>query len=372
MDIGVVKEIKNQEYRVALMPSHVRQLKQSGNQVLVENNAGIGSGFSDEQYRVAGAELCDSGRAWNCDLVVKVKEPLACEYGFLQGQMLFTFLHLAGANPELTRVLLESKTTALAYETLEDENGHLPLLAPMSAIAGNMATQMGSYHLARTQGGKGVQLGRVLGNGHGNVLVIGDGIVGQHAASVADALGANVTMAGLLPERITQLRQQISPRLEWIQSTTETIRTEIVTADLVIGAVLNHGQKATYVVSEAMVKTMQPGSVIVDVSIDQGGCIETSRPTSHDNPTFVLHDVIHYCVTNMPGAYPRTSTLALTTATWPYIQRVVAGGLNVLRTDAMLQTALNTYAGYLCNKAVADSLVLSDRYCSINALLAQH
>lgn len=369
MDIGVVKEIKNQEYRVALTPHHVLELTQSGHKVLVENNAGIGSGFSNDDYRSAGAELCGTAQTWDVDLVLKVKEPLAEEYTFLQGQMLFTFLHLAGADPVLTKTLLDSKTSALAYETLEDEHGHLPLLAPMSAIAGNMATQVGSYYLARTYGGKGVQLGRVLGSGHGKVLVIGDGVVGQHAATVACALGAEVTIAGLFPERMTVLKQRIAPQLHCIESTTENINAEIDSTDLVIGAVLCHGQKAPFVISKPMVKAMQSGSVIVDVSIDQGGCIETSRPTSHDHPIFVLHGVIHYCVTNMPGAFPRTSTLALTTTTWPYIERLVAGSMEELKDDPVLLTALNTYRGYVVNAAVAESLGLNARFRHIDELM---
>ncbi len=369
MDIGVVKEIKNKEYRVALTPNHTLQLTQSGHRVLVEKDAGIGSGFSDNQYCQAGAELCDTDQVWATNLVLKVKEPLAGEYVFLQGQMLFTFLHLAGADPELTQTLLDSKTTALAYETLEDEHGRLPLLAPMSAIAGNMATQMGSYYLARTQGGKGVQLGRVLGAGYGKILIIGDGVVGQHAARVACALGTEVTIAGLFPERFALLKQQVASELQFIESTTENISEAITSADLVIGAVLCHGQKAPFVVSKTMVKTMQPGSVIVDVSIDQGGCIETSRPTSHDYPIFIVDEVIHYCVTNMPGAFPRTSTLALTTATWPYIERLVAGGWKGLQKDAVLQTAMNTYKGFVANAAVAESLGLNDRYRNANELL---
>jgi alanine dehydrogenase len=284
--------------------------------------------------------------------------------------MLFTFLHLAGAKPELTLALLDSGTTALAYETLEDQYGRLPLLAPMSAIAGNMATQMGSFYLAKTQGGKGVQLGRVLGNGHGKVLVIGDGVVGQHAATVACALGADVMIAGLYPLRFDCLKQQISPDLQTIESTAETISKEIVNADLVGGAVLCHGQKAAYVVTQAMVQSMQAGSVIVDVSIDQGGCVETSKPTSHDQPIFIDEGVIHYCVTNMPGAFPRTSTLALTTSSWPYIKKLVAGGVNGLQNDTVLKTALNCFKGYVCNAAVAESLRLTDRFCSVDELMA--
>ncbi len=368
MRIGVVKEIKNQEYRVALMPDQVQQLAKSEHQVYVEKNAGLGSGFSDNKYHEAGAEICDTNKAWASDLVVKVKEPLVQEYQMLQGQLVFTYFHLAGVDPQLTQTLLNSKTTALAYESLEDEDGRLPLLAPMSAVAGNMATQMGSYHLAKSQGGKGTQLGQILGAGYGKVLVIGDGVVGQHAARVACALGAEVTIAGLFPERLDTLRQQISPKLQFIQSNAESISAAIVEMDLVIGAVLCHGQKAPYVVSEFMVKTMQPGSVIVDVSIDQGGCIETSRPTTHDDPTFVLHDVIHYCVTNMPGAFPRTSTVALTTATWPYIEQLADGGLDAIRTEPAFQTALNTFNGYVCNKAVADSLKLNARYRTLNEL----
>lgn len=368
MEVGVVKEIKNQEYRVALIPDHVKQLTESGHQVLVEYNAGTGSGFSDAQYRKAGAELCKVERAWATDLVIKVKEPLVSEYSYLQGQILLTFLHLAGADYELTQTLLDSKTTALAYETLEDENGRLPLLAPMSAIAGNMATQMGSYYLARSQGGKGVLIGQILGTGHGKVLVVGDGVVGQHAARVAIALGAEVTIAGLYPERLTDLREKISPRLKFIQSSPDTISAEIVDMDLVIGAVLRHGHKAPYVVTEAMVKSMQPGSVIVDVSIDQGGCVQTSRPTTHDKPVFASHEVVHYCVTNMPGAFPRTSTLALTEATWPYLRMLADGGFDAIKENIPLQTAVNTLSGYLCNQAVADSLDLESRFRSVNGL----
>ncbi|MCH9698540.1 MAG: alanine dehydrogenase [Gammaproteobacteria bacterium] len=362
MKIGIVKEIKNQEYRVSMTPEHVRQLALLGHQVNVELNAGSGSGFSDDDYREAGAQITDAQHAWESELVVKVKEPMPSEYDYLQGQMVFTFLHLAGVDPQLTDRLLCSKTTALAYETLEDDAGRLPLLAPMSAIAGNMAAQMGSYYLARFNGGKGVQLGCIMGARHGKVLVIGDGVVGQHAAAVASGLGAEVVIAGLFPERLADLRQRIAPDIGFIQSSAESIAAEMTEADLVVGAVLSRGSKAPYVVSEAMVKSMQPGSVVVDVSIDQGGCVQTSRPTSHDDPIFVEHGVIHYCVTNMPGAFPRTATLALTEATWAYIELLANKGVVGISGSRQLRTALNCHDGYLCNRPAAESLELLDRY----------
>jgi len=318
MKIGVVKEIKEEEYRVALTPDGASALIGHGHAVLVEEGAGLGSGFADEAYRAAGATLCDTAQAWNTDLVMKVKEPLAAEYVWLGEQIVFTYFHLAGVARRLTETLLARGTTAIAYETLEDEAGRLPLLAPMSAVAGNMATSMGSYYLARFNGGKGVQLGCVLGSCHGKVVVIGDGVVGRHAARVADSMGAAVFLAGRKPEREPQLKKAISPRMQFFLSTPDRIGRHLEEADLVIGAVLRHGAKAPHVVTEPMVKAMQPGSVAVDVSIDQGGCIETSRPTSHGAPVYERFGVIHYCVANMPGAYPRTSTLALTTATLPY------------------------------------------------------
>jgi alanine dehydrogenase len=362
MKIGVPKEIKDKEKRVALTPTGAQRLIAQGNRVCVESGAGQGAGYADEAYRAAGAEIVTAADAWAADLVVKVKEPLASEYGFLRGQMLFTFLHLAGAPRALTEALLDSGTVGLAYETLEDAAGRLPLLAPMSAIAGNLAALVGAYYLASTQGGKGVQLGQVMGTRHGQVLVLGDGVVGRHAARTASGLGAEVRVAGLHEARAAELRREIGEEVAWFLSTPEHIDDHIRDADLVVGAVLHHGARAEAVVTESMVRSMEAGSVIVDVSIDQGGCVATSRPTSHSDPVFVEHGIIHYCVTNMPGAYPRTATRALTDATLPYVEKLAASGLDALRSDPGFGKTLNTRDGYLTCRPVAESLDLLARY----------
>jgi len=369
MKIGVIKEIKEKEYRVALTPAGASALISHGHAVLVEAGAGLGSGFADEEYRAAGATICDSAQAWNTDMVMKVKEPLASEYAWLGKQIVFTYFHLAGVATNLTETLLARGTTAIAYETLEDDAGGLPLLAPMSAIAGNMATLMGSYYLAGFNGGKGVQLGCVLGTCHGKVVVIGDGIVGQHAARVADSMGAAVFLAGRKPEREPQLKRAVSDRIQFFLSTPDRIDRHLKEADLVIGAVLRRGAKAPHVVTEQMVKSMQAGSVVVDVSIDQGGCIETSRPTSHGAPVYERFGVIHYCVTNMPGAYPRTSTIALTTATLPYAMRLADQGLAALQNNARFSKAVNTCQGYVTCRPVAEALDLMDRYRDVSLLI---
>lgn len=362
MNIGIPKEIKDQEGRVALTPSVVLRLAQAGHDVRVELDAGLGAGFSNQEYIQAGARLVNTQEAWDNELVIKVKEPLASEYGFLQEQILFTFLHLAGVPKVLTETLLERKTTGIAYETLEDASGRLPLLAPMSAIAGNMAAVVGAYYLARAHGGSGVQLGQVLGTRHGKVLVIGDGVVAYHAAKSAHGLGAEVYMAGLDATKGERLTREFGEGFAFFASRQESISTYLPDTDLLIGAVLRHGAKADYVVSEDMVKTMRPGSVIVDVSIDQGGCIETSRPTSHSEPVYRAHDVLHYCVTNMPGAYPRTSTVALAEAVHPYALRLAERGIQALREDSGLAKALNTYRGYITCRPAAEALGMSTRY----------
>src|SRR3989338_13576 len=301
MKIGIPKEIKDKENRVSLAP--------------------------------VGAKMDTASEAWNTDLVVKVKEPLLHEYHFLKGQMLFTYLHLAGVTKTLTDALLETKTTGIAYETVEDEYKRLPLLAPMSAIAGNMAVNIGNYYLAKFNNGKGILLGEVMGHFYGKVLVIGDGVVGRHAAKTSYGMGTNVYLLGRHLERMELLKDSIGRKSNIMISNAENLKEHIKDADLVIGAVLVKGAKAPYVVTEEMVKSMQPGSVMVDVSIDQGGCIETSRPTSHSNPVFVKHGVTHYCVTNMPGAYPRTSTIALTSATLPYALKLANKGINAVKDD---------------------------------------
>jgi alanine dehydrogenase len=369
MKIGVVKEIKNKENRIAVTPQGVKALFEAGHRVVVETQAGDGSGFSDREYRQAGAEIADAAAAWAAELVVKVKEPLPVEYQYLQGQMLFTFLHLAGAPRELTSALLESRTTALAYETLEDAQGRLPILAPMSAIAGNMASLIGGYYLARFNRGKGVQLGSVLGEKHGKVLIVGDGVVGQHAAHTACGIGANVWVAGIDEQKGRQLKSTVLPHIDYILSNPEDIAEHLRDTDLLIGAVLSKGAKAPYVISEAMVKCMAPGSVIVDVSIDQGGCVATSRPTSHSDPVFIEHGIIHYCVTNMPGAYPRTSTIALAKESLPYLLKLADEGLACLKTDPGMAKSLNTCKGFINYRPVAQALVMEAHFKEINDLI---
>ena len=367
MDIGIPTEIKDNENRVALTPAGAAALVADGHRVYVQRGAGVGSGFSDEEYAAAGATLTDAAGAWGCELVVKVKEPLPAEYGYLRGQLLFTYLHLAGVTPSLTEALLDSRTTAIGYETVRDASGHLPLLAPMSAIAGNMAVAVGAWYLAKPHGGIGVQLGRVLGEGHGRVLVIGDGVVGSHAAASAAALGAAVIVYGIDPARGQALRQQV-PQADWRRSTPDAIAAELPQADLLIGAVLLPGARAPHLVSAAQVRQMRPGTVIVDVSIDQGGCIETARPTSHSDPVYRVDGVIHYCVTNMPGAYPRTATLALTQATLPYLKQLATGGRRALRENPALGAGVNTCDGFVICPAVAEALGLQARYHPLQAL----
>ncbi|MEK6868804.1 MAG: alanine dehydrogenase, partial [Nanoarchaeota archaeon] len=280
MKIGIVKEIKDKENRVGLTPEGAKKLAGAGHKVLVEENAGVNSGFSDDEYKNAGAQIVDTQTAWSADLVIKVKEPSEQEYKFLrENQIVFTYFHLAGVTKTLTEALLKNKTTAIAYETVEDKDGNLPLLAPMSAVAGNMSVTIGSYYLAKFNNGRGMQLGTVLGKKYGKIAIIGDGIVGKHAARVAYGIGANVYLFTRHEDRFNLLKKEIGQELNCVLSTKENIANHVKDADLVVGAVLLPGAKAPWVVTEEMVKTMQLGSVIVDVSIDQGGCIETSKPT---------------------------------------------------------------------------------------------
>lgn len=364
MKIGVPKEIKNKENRVALTPYGVKALVIGGHQIFVESQAGAGSGFSDAEYQTAGADIVDAKRAWSANLIVKVKEPLPQEYGFLKNQIIFTYLHLAGVDKRLTQILLEKETCAIAYETVEDEHGKLPLLAPMSAVAGNMALTMGNYFLAKFNKGRGMLLGSVLGKKYGRVVILGDGVVGRHAAKTAVAMGAEVMIFSRKAERESLIKKEISPEIIFSESSVENIAGNIQTADLVVGAVLQAGARAQKIVTEEMVKTMPQGSVIVDVSIDQGGCVETSRPTSHTEPVFEKHGVIHYCVTNMPGAYPRTSTIALTSATLPYVSKLANEGVKALRSDIFFARGVNTYKGRITCKPVAEALELRSLFKS--------
>ncbi len=362
MDIGVIKEIKNRENRVALTPEGAQKLIQSGHSVSIQESAGEGSGFLNSAYQAVGCQIVPVDTAWDQDLVLKIKEPMENEYQYLKQQILFTYFHLAGVDPVLTRTLLDAGTTAIAYETVENDQGKLPLLAPMSAVAGNMAVTIGSYYLAEFNNGKGIQLGTVLGKRYGKVMVLGDGVVGRHAAKVATAMGASVVMMTKRMHTEDELKQEISTDLHVVQSSQENIASELPDSDLLVGAVLAPGSKAPQLVSSALVATMQRGSVIVDVSIDQGGCIETARPTSHSEPVYLEHDVIHYCVTNMPGAYPRTSTIALTNATLGYVQRLACGGLHSLKDDLSFSKGVNTHQGFITYKPVAQSLDMLSNY----------
>ena len=371
MIISIPKEVKDKETRVALTPEGAKQLVSSGNEVLVEKGAGVGRGFPHEEYGKAGAQIVDTAKSWSGEIVVKVKEPLENEYKFFrENQILFTYLHLAGATKALTEALLKSKTTGIAYETVEDAYKRLSLLAPMSAIAGNMATLVGSYYLAKFNNGKGMMIGEVLGTFYGKVVIIGDGVVGRHAAKTAYGMGSNVFLFGRHEERMDLLRDAIGRRSNIMRSTPENIAEHIKDADLVVGAVLIPGSKAPWVVTEEMVKTMQPGSVIVDVSIDQGGCIETSRPTKHSDPVFVKHGVMHYCVTNMPGAYPRTSTLALTNATLPYLLRLANNGFEKsMKDDPGFAKGVNTYKGFITYNHVSEGLSMNEKFRELKELI---
>ena len=368
MDIGVPKEIKDREYRVGITPAGVQALVGTGHRVRVEEGAGVGSGFGDDEYESAGADVSSRAEVWDSDLVVKIKEPLEEEYGLLRDQIVFTYFHLAGVPEALTDILLDRGTTAVAYETVRDQAGRLPLLAPMSGVAGIMSITIGTYYLAKFNGGKGTLPGRVLGSRHGKVVVIGDGVVGCHAARAAAGVGAEVVLFGLDPEREEQLIRDTSPEVKFVLSEPEAIGNHVRDADLVVGAVLVAGAKAPCVVTEAMVREMESGSVIVDVSIDQGGCVETSRPTSHSDPVFVKHDVTHYCVTNMPGAYARTSTVALTSATLPYVQALADRGSAALREDPGFAEGVNVFGGHITCRPVADALDRTESWAAFGDL----
>lgn len=355
MDIGVPKETKDQEFRVGLSPSSVRVLREAGHTVWVQTEAGVGAGFSDEDYQQAGATIVTTAKeAWNQDLVVKVKEPLPSEYELLQpGQLLFTYLHLA-ADRQLTEHLIQSGTTAIAYETVALEDGRLPLLTPMSVIAGRLSVQFGARFLERQQGGRGVLLGGVPGVRPGRVVILGGGVVGTEAAKMAVGLGARVQIVDINVERLSTLEALFGSRVELLYSSSTQIEAVVPEADLVIGAVLVVGRRAPILVSREMVEHMQPGSVIVDVAVDQGGCIETLRPTSHTHPTYVEAGVVHYGVPNMPGAVPWTATQALNNSTLPYVLALAKHGLKALDQDPALAQGLNVHDRQLVHPAVQE------------------
>jgi alanine dehydrogenase len=358
MIIGVPREIKDNEARVGVTPAGVKALTEAGHTVLVETQAGEQSGFSDAEYQNAGAEMVgDAGYAWGkAEMVVKVKEPIEKEYVFLrEGLVLFTYLHLAPL-PALTDKLLERKVIGIAYETVRDRQGTLPLLTPMSEVAGRMSVQVGAAYLEKERGGRGILLGGVPGVPPAQVCILGGGIVGTNAAKIALGMGARVTLMDVNLNRLRELDDIFGGRLYTLASNSYNAAHATREADLVIGGVLIPGARAPRIVTRAMVARMKKGAVIVDVAIDQGGCVETARPTSHSDPSYVLDGVVHYCVTNMPGALPHTSTLALTNSTFPYLLRLAnLGAREALRQDAGLAEGLNSWMGTLTHRGVAES-----------------
>ena len=358
MKIGLPKEIKVKENRVALTPGGVGTLVRRGHSVLVEHGAGVGSGIADSEYVNAGATLGSAEDAWAAGMVVKVKEPITGEYRFLRDDLLlFTYLHLA-ADRALTQALLSAGTTSVAYETVQEQDGSLPLLSPMSEVAGRLSVQAGAYHLQKPMGGRGVLLGGVPGVQAGNVLIVGGGVVGTNAAKMAMGLGARVTVLDVSHRRLTYLDDVFFGRLTTMMSSEANLRSLLPDTDLLIGAVLIPGAKAPHLVTRDMLPLMQEGSVIVDVAVDQGGCVQTIHATTHDDPTYVVDGVIHYGVANMPGAVPRTSTFALTNQTLPYALKLAEHGLDAVRGSKALMLGLNTHQGKLTYAGVADALEL--------------
>jgi alanine dehydrogenase len=356
VNIGLPKEIKDNEYRVGLTPAGVRALTDAGHRVLVENDAGEGSGFEDSLYKRAGGAIIDSADdVWaEAEMIVKVKEPIAPEYPRMRaGQLLFTYLHLAPDN-ELTEQLLNRSVTGVAYETITDRRGTLPLLTPMSEVAGRMAIQVGAHYLEKMSGGRGILLGGVPGVPAARVVIIGGGVVGTNAAKIAVGMGAHVTIIDSNLDRLRELDDIFLSKIATLASSAYMIHDAVSQADLIIGAVLVHGAAAPRLVTRSMLKDVTDGAVIVDVAVDQGGCVETTHPTTHSDPTYYVEGVLHYCVANMPGAVPRTSTFALTNATLPYALKLANKGFEAAVTsDQGLAAGVNTYAGKLTYEAVA-------------------
>ena len=370
MIVGLPKEIKDNEYRVGLTPAGVRALKDAGHEVLVEKSAGEGSGFEDSLYQRAGGRIVNSAEdVWTtAELIVKVKEPIAPEYPRMrEGQLLFTYLHLA-PDRGLTKQLLERKVTGIAYETITDHRGGLPLLTPMSEVAGRMAIQVGAHYLEKMSGGRGILLGGVPGVPAARVVIIGGGVVGTNAAKIAVGMGAHVTMIDNNLERLRELDDIFLSKISTLASSAYMIHDAISQADLIVGAVLVPGAAAPKLVTRSMLKDVPNGAVIVDVAVDQGGCIETTHPTTHSNPTFYVEGVLHYCVANMPGAVPRTSTFALTNATLPYALKLANKGFfAAIAADAGLKAGVNTFAGHCTYEAVASAQGLE--YTPLDALV---
>lgn len=355
MKIGVPKETKDQEFRVGLSPSSVRVLSEAGHVVFVETGAGVGAGFSDEEYLQVGAKIVpDAAEAWNHELVVKVKEPLPPEYQYLQkGQLLFTYLHLA-ADRNLTDALMKSGAIAIAYETVELPDGKLPLLAPMSIIAGRLSVQFGARYLEKQQGGRGVLLGGIPGVRPARAVILGGGVVGTEAAKIAVGMGACVQILDVNIDRLAYLETLFGSRVELLYSNLAQIEAVVPEADLLIGAVLVLGRKAPTLVSRQLVQKMRPGSAIVDVAVDQGGCIETLRVTSHSHPTYIEEGVVHIGIPNMPGAVPWTATQALNNSTLPYVLKLANRGLKALEIDPALAKGLNVKEGQIVHPAVRE------------------
>lgn len=371
MHIGVPTEIKNSEYRVGMTPSGVYELAHHGHQVSVQSGCGVGAGFTDQQYQKAGANILASAKLLysSVELIVKVKEPLPTEYAYLRPDLsLFTYLHLA-ATEALTDVLLQSGACCIAYETVTDSSGHLPLLAPMSEVAGRMAVQAGAHCLEKAQGGRGVLLGGVPGVAPAHVVIMGGGVVGTQAAWVALGMGAQVSVLDRSLPRLRELEELFAGRLNTIFATRDALEFYAQRADMVVGAVLVPGAVAPKLLSRQQLAGMKARSVLVDVAIDQGGCFETSRPTTHEQATYVVDDIVHYCVANIPGAVPRTSTVALTNSTLPFILELAESGIEVaLRNNVHLREGLNIYKGKITCKAVANNF--GREYCDPLVLLA--
>ncbi|MFT4186676.1 MAG: alanine dehydrogenase [Micrococcaceae bacterium] len=357
MKISIPKEVKNNEFRVAITPAGVHELVRFGHEVYIEKDAGLGSNIPDEQYEAEGAKIIDSAdKVWEiADMVLKVKEPIASEYHRLkEGLILFTYLHLA-ADKKLTAALMKKKVHAIAYETVEAKDGSLPLLAPMSIVAGRLSAQVASYFLMKTQGGRGLLMGGVPGTQPARVVVIGGGVAGENAVSMAVGLHANVTVLDTNIQRLAELDYHYQGRIRTIVSNKLDLEKAVKEADVVIGAVLVKGAKAPKLVSNELVSQMHRGSVLVDIAIDQGGCFEDSKPTTHEAPTFKVHESTFYCVANMPGSVPRTSTFALTNATLPYIVQLAANGLEALDKDPTLAAGLNVTEGKIVRKEIQEA-----------------
>jgi alanine dehydrogenase len=367
MIIGIPKEVKIGEFRVATTPDCVRELVKAGHTVLIENGAGIEASILDQEFSQSGAIMVTREKVWDAEMIVKVKEPTFEEYGLLkEKQIIFSYLHLAGSDKDLTLTLLKKKVTGLAMETVEDKEGRLILAYPMSAIAGRMAIQVGCQYLSKLSGGEGSLIDSVPGVEPAKVVVIGAGTAGSFAAKAAFNRGARVVIFDIREDRLSKIKSETEGKIKTLISTPEGIAKEIIDADLVVGAALVPGARTPHLVSEEMVKSMKKKAILVDIAVDQGGCFATSEPRTHDNPVFVKHGKIHYCVPNMPGIYSKTATLALTKFTFPYVKEIAKEGLKALMKDSGLLLGLNTFNGKITCKAVAKFFDLEENYLDLS------